>query len=56
MALPNSLQFIRVGMVWSGPSTDDLVKSNSGKLLLMNVTVDGKSEYEGVFNIVLDAK
>jgi protocatechuate 3,4-dioxygenase beta subunit len=43
-------------MIFTGPSTDDLVKSNSGKLLLMNVTVDGKSEYKGVFNIVLNAK
>jgi protocatechuate 3,4-dioxygenase beta subunit len=43
-------------MIFTGPSTDDLVKSNSGKLLLMNVTVDGKSAYEGVFNVVLNVK
>jgi protocatechuate 3,4-dioxygenase beta subunit len=43
-------------MIFTGPSTDGLVKSNSGKLLLMNVTKNGENAYEGVFNIVLNAK
>jgi protocatechuate 3,4-dioxygenase beta subunit len=43
-------------MIFSGLSTDGLVKSDSGKLLLMNVTKVGENTYEGAFNIVLNAK
>jgi len=43
-------------MIFTGPSTDGLVKSSSGKLLLINVTKSGENAYEGLFNIVLNAK
>jgi len=43
-------------MIFTGPSTDGLVKSNSGKLLLMNVTRHDDKSYEGILNIVLNAK
>jgi protocatechuate 3,4-dioxygenase beta subunit len=43
-------------MIFTGPSTDDLFKSNSGKLLLMNVTKSGEHSYAGSINIVLNSK
>jgi len=41
--------------IYAGPSTDSLVRNNSGKDLIMNVTKDG-SEYLGTFNIFLNVK
>lgn len=43
-------------MIFNGPSTDGLVKSNSGKLLLMNVTKNDENAYQGIFNIILNSK
>jgi protocatechuate 3,4-dioxygenase beta subunit len=39
--------------IYAGPSTDSLVRNNSGKDLIMNVSKDG-SEYLGTFNIFLN--
>jgi protocatechuate 3,4-dioxygenase beta subunit len=39
--------------IYAGPSTDSLVRNNSGKDLIMNVTKDGP-EYLGTFNIFLN--
>jgi protocatechuate 3,4-dioxygenase beta subunit len=39
--------------IYAGPSTDSLVRNNSGKDLIMNVTKDG-SEYLGTYNIFLN--
>jgi len=41
--------------IYAGPSADSLVRNNSGKDLIMNVTKDG-SEYLGTFNIFLNVK
>jgi protocatechuate 3,4-dioxygenase beta subunit len=43
-------------MIFTGSSTDDLFKSSSGKLLLMNVTKSGEHSYAGSINIVLNSK
>ncbi|MGI8719519.1 MAG: hypothetical protein ACR2KF_03245 [Nitrososphaeraceae archaeon] len=43
-------------MIFKGPSTDDLFKSDSGKPLLMNVTNEGQNTYAGSINIVLSIK
>ena len=43
-------------MIFTGPSTDDLLKSDSGKSLLMNVTKQGQNTYAGSINIVLNIK
>ncbi len=42
-------------MIYTGASTDGLVRTNSGNWLVMNVTKDG-STYLGTFNIVLDVQ
>lgn len=42
-------------MIFTGPSTDGLFKSNSGKLLLMNATKIGQNAYAGSTNILLNA-
>ena len=42
-------------MIFTGPSTDGLIKSNSGKLLLMNTTKSGQNAYGGSINILLNA-
>ena len=42
-------------MIFTGPSTDGLFKSNSGKLLLMNTTKSGQNAYAGSVNILLNA-
>ena len=42
-------------MIFTGPSTDGLIKSNSGKLLLMNTTKSGQNAYAGLINILLNA-
>jgi protocatechuate 3,4-dioxygenase beta subunit len=42
-------------MIFTGPSTDGLIKSNSGKLLLMNTTESGQNAYAGSINILLNA-
>ena len=42
-------------MIFTGPSTDGLIKSNSGKLLLMNTTKTGQNAYAGLINILLNA-
>ena len=42
-------------MIFIGPSTDGLIKSNSGKLLLMNTTKNGQNAYGGSINILLNA-
>jgi protocatechuate 3,4-dioxygenase beta subunit len=41
-------------MIYSGPSTDGLVKSDTGKHLMLNLT-KYKQGYAGTFNIVLNA-
>lgn len=43
-------------MIFTGPSTDGLFKSTSGKLLLMNATKNGENAYAGSINIVLNTK
>lgn len=40
-------------MIFSGPSTDGLVKSNSGERLMLNLTRDTQG-YIGTFNIVVN--
>jgi protocatechuate 3,4-dioxygenase beta subunit len=42
-------------VIFTGPSTDGLIKSNSGKLLLMNTTKSGQNVYAGLINILLNA-
>ena len=42
-------------MIFTGPSTDGLIKSNSGKLLLMNITKSDQNTYAGSINILLNA-
>lgn len=41
--------------IYTGPSTDDLVRNNSGKDLVMDVTKDG-SKYLGTFNIFVNIR
>ena len=43
-------------MIFTGPSTDNLFKSGSGKLLLLNVTKSGEHAYAGSINIILNSK
>jgi protocatechuate 3,4-dioxygenase beta subunit len=40
--------------IYIGPSTDNLVQSNTGKHLMLNLT-NGKQGYVGTFNIVVNA-
>jgi protocatechuate 3,4-dioxygenase beta subunit len=40
--------------IYAGPSTDQLVQSNAGKHLMVNLSKEGQS-YIGTFNIVLNA-
>jgi protocatechuate 3,4-dioxygenase beta subunit len=40
--------------IYNGASTDDLLKSNSGQHLVLNLTKEGQS-YVGTFNIVLNS-
>lgn len=42
-------------MIFTGPSTDGLIKSNSGESLLMNTTKSGQNAYGGSINILLNA-
>ena len=42
-------------MIFTGPSTDGLFRSNSGKLLMMNTTKIGQNAYAGSINILLEA-
>ena len=42
-------------MIFTGPSTDGLIKSDSGKLLLMNTTKSGQNAYGGSIIILLNA-
>lgn len=42
-------------VIYAGPSTDGLVRNNSGKDLVMDVTKDG-SKYLGTFNIFLNIR
>ena len=41
-------------MIYTGPSTDGLVKSNTGKHLMVELIKD-KQGYSGTFDIVLNA-
>ena len=41
--------------IYSGPSTDGLIQSNTGKHLMVNLTKGQGQSYIGVFNIVLNA-
>ncbi len=41
--------------IYTGPSTDGLLKSDSGEHLILNLTNQGQS-YLGTFNIVLNSK
>jgi protocatechuate 3,4-dioxygenase beta subunit len=43
-------------MIFTGPSTDGLFRSDSGKLLLMSVTKQDDNAYAGTINIVLNTK
>jgi protocatechuate 3,4-dioxygenase beta subunit len=41
--------------IYTGPSTDHLIRSNTGKHLMLNLTEEGHQSYLGTFNIVLNA-
>ena len=41
-------------MIYAGPSTDGLVKSDTGKHLMLNLTKD-KQGYTGIFDIILNS-
>ena len=41
--------------IYTGPSTDQLVQSNTGKHLMVNLSKEGRQSYLGIFNIVLKA-
>ncbi|MGA7899792.1 MAG: intradiol ring-cleavage dioxygenase [Nitrososphaeraceae archaeon] len=41
--------------IYAGPSTDHLIRSNTGKHLILDLTKDGQQSYLGTFNIVLNA-
>jgi protocatechuate 3,4-dioxygenase beta subunit len=40
--------------IYTGPSTDKLVSSNTGQHLMLNLTKDGQQGYNGTFNIVVN--
>jgi hypothetical protein len=42
--------------IYAGPSSDNLIQSNSGKHLMLNLTKQGQQSYLGTFNIVLNSE
>jgi hypothetical protein len=42
--------------IYTGPSTDGLVQTNSGEHLMLNLTSDDKQGYTGTFNVGVEAK
>jgi hypothetical protein len=41
--------------IYTGPSTDGLIQSNTGRHLMVNLTKAQGQSYIGIFNIVLNA-
>ncbi len=41
--------------IYTGPSTDKLIQSNTGQHLMLNLTKDKQQGYDGTFNIVVNA-
>jgi hypothetical protein len=43
-------------IIFTGPSTDGLIQSNSGEHLMLNITRDNEGQgYIGTFNVVVNA-
>jgi hypothetical protein len=42
--------------IYTGPSNDDLIKTNTGQHLMLKLDEDYKQGYIGTFNIGLNAK